>query len=352
MIVTALFAQAVLVLILFFIFTNGMHDIGNIIGTMVSSGAMKPKRALLLAVFFDFIGPLLGGTMVANAMASLIRVDTIVSKLGRPAVLLVLAAALCGAILWNLFLWWRRLPSSSTHAFFGGLIGAALAATHSTASIEWGFSGFDPLHVRGFAGITAALFFSPMLGFAAGYLMVKFVRFFLRWASPRAALSLKRGQVATSALLAFSHGANAAQKGMGIMALALLSGGFITHYHVPFWIRIACGTALVLGDVLGGWGIVKTVGQGIFRMRPEFGFESQAASALIVLGNSITGGPVSTTHVISTSIMGVGTAVRKKAVRWQRVFDILLSWLLTVPAAMILGAAAYYALSPLGAMLK
>jgi PiT family inorganic phosphate transporter len=331
----------VILLILIFAYFNGLHDISNIIATMISSGSMKARQALLLALIWEIIGPLIGGTMVARAVLSLVHFHEIQSGMGSQALLLVVGSGVLSAIIWSFATWYWGIPSSSSHALCGGLIGAALVSAGRLSIIDWGFRGFDLLSLRGFAGIAAALFISPFLGFIAGFLVCKFMRFLLLWATPKANEKLKRAQWLTASGLAFAHGTNAAQKSMGLLALVLVSGGAIPDFRIGFGIRIICGMAVSLGAIFGGWRIMKTVGEGIFRLRPEHGFDTQLASSMIILGNTFIGGPVSSTHVVSSTIMGVGTAVRQKAVRWQKVFEIILAWFITLPITIILGGVIY-----------
>lgn len=332
-------------LILVFAFFNGLHDIPNIIATMIASGSMKARQALILALIWEILGPLIGGTMVAKAIISLIRFDQIQSVTGKEAILLVLGSAMLSAIMWNFATWRWGLPSSSSHALCGGLVGAALVCSRKLSIIEWGFKGFDLFSLRGFAGIAAALLISPFLGFIAGFLVCKFVRFLLLWATPMANEKLKRLQWLTSSGLAFAHGTNAAQKSMGLLALVLVAGGAIPDFKIGMGIKILCSMAISLGALSGGWRIMKTIGTGIFRLRPEHGFDTQLASSMIILGNSLIGGPVSSTRVVSSTIMGVGTAVRQKAVRWRKVFEIILAWFITLPMTFVLGGVLYMVFS-------
>lgn len=328
-------------LVLVFAYFNGLHDIPNIIATMIASGAMKTRQALILALIWEVLGPLIGGTMVARAVLSLVRFDEIQSAIGSRALLLVVGSGVLSAIIWNLATWRWGIPSSSSHALCGGLLGAALVCARRFSVIQWGFAGFDLFSLRGFAGIAAALLISPFLGFIAGFLVCKVMRFILLWATPKANEKLKKAQWITSSGLAFAHGTNAAQKSMGLLALVLVAGGAVPDFKIGFGIKIVCGLAVSLGALSGGWRIMKTVGEGIFRLRPEHGLDTQVASSLIIMGNSFIGGPVSSTHVVSSTIMGVGTAVRKKAVRWRKVAEIVLAWFITLPITMILGGALY-----------
>jgi PiT family inorganic phosphate transporter len=390
---------AVLVVILFD-YTNGFHDASNVVATMISSGAMTPRCAVLLASLFEFLGPLLGGTAVANTLGKLVDMEYVQKEMGQEvfvvhaqteagqrswrvrhihtreekvfrteadllaylraesvpgqaqrfgqrAFLLVILAAVLGAIFWNLLTWYLGLPSSSSHALVGGLVGATLAATRQWEAIRWGFHDFNLLHPHGVLGVLVALFVSPLLGFLLGAAVQKITRFLLRRASPRANDWLKRLQWLTSSALAFSHGTNDAQKSMGVITLLLFASGSLPRFEVPLWVQGVCASAITLGILSGGWRIMRTIGRGIFRLRPIHGFSSQLASAAVVLGHALIGGPVSTTHVVSSTVMGVGTAERKKAVRWNKVGDILAAWGLTLPAAALAGAGCYALLSPL-----
>lgn len=332
----------VFLLILVFAFFNGLHDIPNIIAAMIASGSMKAKQAVILALIWEIIAPLAGGSMVAKAIVSLVRFDEMQSIVGKESILLVLGSAVSAAIIWNFITWRWGIPSSSSHALCGGLLGASLVCVRRLSIIRWGIAGFNPFALKGFAGVAAALFISPFLGFIAGFVVCKFMRFLLLRATPKANEKLKKAQWITASGLAFAHGTNAAQKFMGLSALVLVTGGAISDFRIGFGIKFACGLALCMGAFSGGWRIIKTVGTGIFRLRPEHGFDSQLASSLIICGNSFIGGPVSSTHVVSSTIMGVGTAVRQKAVRWKKVFEIILAWFITLPMTFILGGLLYW----------
>ena len=331
-------AVVAIVLALIFDFTNGFHDASNLVATMLASRAMPPPRAVILASTFEFLGPILGGTAVANTVGKILNED------GTGILVPVVLAAIIAAIAWNLFTWYFGIPSSSSHALIGGLVGAALVATRSTTSVHWGFHGFDPLHPSGVFGVAMALMISPFLGFIAGFVLQKITAFALRGATPRANTGLKRLQWVTASILAFSHGTNDAQKTMGIITLLLVSGGWITTFEVPLWVKGSAALMIALGALSGGWRIMRTIGRGIFKVRPIHGFSSQAASAAVILGNALTGGPVSTTHVVSSTVMGVGTASKVRAVKWGRVGDIVLTWLITIPASMLLAALVFLAI--------
>ena len=341
-----------LILIMIFTFTNGMHDVSNIIATMISSGAMSPRKALTIASIFEFLGPLLGGSMVAATMASLFSLENIYETLGKNHAIFIVNAGVIGAITWNMITWYFGLPSSSTHALFGGLVGATVLATRDFENVSWGFHNFNLLHPKGFAGIAAALIISPVMGFMMGWILTRLVRFFLKWASPGINEILKKSQVVTASALAFGHSTNAVQKSLGLMAIVLVSGGIFQDFRVPLWVKLLGAAAISAGALSGGWRIMKTVGRGIFRLKPEHGFDTQAASASIILFHSLIGGPVSTTHVVSSTIMGVGSATRKRAVRWEKVKGITLAWFLTLPASMLLGGFFYLIISPVADMIS
>jgi len=336
----------IIFLILLFSLSNGAHDVGNIIATILSTGALSARRALALVVICEILGAIAGGTLVAHAIMSLVHVKDIITVWGSGSVLLIVGGGVSAALAWNVITLILGLPSSSTHALCGGLLGAALLATRQTGMIEWGFRGFNILRIAGVAGIAASLFLSPILGFGAGYLIAVFVREALKRATPRVNVFLKRAQVFAACCLALSHGTNDPQKSMALIALALAMGGFAHDIQIGLELKVLCGAAMALGTLIGGWRIVKTLGRGIFHLRPEHGFETQFASALIILGNSALGGPVSTTHIVSSTVMGIGTAVRVKAVRWQKVREILLAWILTVPSTMVLGGIFYLIFLP------
>lgn len=387
--------------VLLFDYTNGFHDVSNIVATMIASGAMTPRSALLLASLFEFLGPLLGGTAVASTIGTLVdtelvqremgaevfvvssRIDAAgrrnwrvrsiharqerwisseeellaclregssperAQRFGQRLLLRILLAAVLGATSWNLLTWYFGLPSSSSHGLVGSLVGATLTATGRWEAIDWGVHEFNLFHPRGVVGVLAALLVSPLVGFLLGAVVQKTSRFLLRRASPRANRWLCRLQWGTASLLAFSHGTNDAQKSMGVITLLLLSSGYLSRFEVPFWVKFICSLALLLGVLSGGWRIMRTLGRSIFRLRPIHGFSSQLASAIVVLGQALLGGPVSTTHVVASTVMGVGTAERKKAVRWSKVGNILAAWVLTLPAAALMAALSYALLSPL-----
>lgn len=331
-----LLAVITVVIVLVFDYTNGFHDAANIVATVIASRAMTPAQAVVVVGVFEFLGPLLGGTAVANTIGKFVALDGIAPVFS----LSILLCGLTGAIVWNLATWYFGIPSSSSHALVGGLIGAVTVAVGSE-HVVWGFTELAAGHVTGIVKVLAALVLSPLLGFWAGYLVHRLLALLLRAARPAANSGLRLAQFATAAGLAFSHGANDAQKSMGILTLVLLLGGFIPRFEVPFWVMLACATAITLGILSGGWRIVRTLGFAIYRVRPVHALGSQLTSAVVILAASAAGAPVSTTHVVATSIMGIGASERPRAVRWAKAKDIATTWVITIPGAALVAIQAY-----------
>jgi PiT family inorganic phosphate transporter len=317
------------VIVLLFDYTNGFHDAANIIATVIASRAMLPMQAVLIVGVFEFLGPLLGGTAVANTIGKFVNLSDL-----EPLVsLTILVSGLGGAIVWNLYTWARGIPSSSSHALVGGLIGAVLLSVDAS-HVMWGFSElFQHGRLTGVMKVLLALILSPVIGFWVGFAIHRFFRLAFRAASPRINKRLRWGQYLTAAGLAFSHGANDAQKSMGMLTLILLLGGHIDKFEVPFWVMLACASALTLGIMSGGWRIVRTLGFAIYRVRPLHALNSQLTSAAVIFAASLAGAPVSTTHVVATSIMGIGASERPRAVRWNKAKEIATTWVITIPGA-------------------
>jgi PiT family inorganic phosphate transporter len=329
-----LLAVLAVLMVIAFDFTNGFHDAANIVATLIASRAMQPMQAVILVGVFEFLGPLLGGTAVANTIGSFIQL----SDLPREVSLTVLVSGLAGAIAWNLITWRKGIPSSSSHALVGGLIGSILLAVDAS-HVVWGFEQLLMHgHLTGVTKVLLALVLSPIIGFWVGYGVHKFFSLVFRTATPRLNQRLRWGQYITAGGLAFSHGANDAQKSMGILTMVLLLGGFIPTFEVPFWVVLTCATALTLGIMSGGWRIVRTLGFAIYKVRPLHALNSQLTSAAVIFSASLVGAPVSTTHVVATSIMGIGASERPRAVRWGKAGEIALTWVITIPAAACMGA--------------
>jgi PiT family inorganic phosphate transporter len=314
-----------------FAFTNGIHDASNSIAALVATRAARPLQAVVLAAVFNVLGPLLVGSAVADTIGGIVTV-------GGSVGVDVIGAGLLAAVVWNATTWALGLPSSSGHALIGGLIGAALAAGGVDA-IQWG--GIEDGHPVGVLGTLIALAVAPVLGAAAAFAMIRG----LRWAARRATRRV-RGPVigaewGLSAALAFSHGANDAQKSVGVIAALLVADGRLESLSAPLWAPVGCALALTLGTALGGWSIVKTVGRRIYRITPLDGVASQSASAGVIFGASLVGAPVSTTQVVASSVLGVGGGRRRwRHVHWIVVRHIALGWAITMPASALVAAAA------------
>ncbi len=312
-----------IVLALAFDLLNGIHDSSNIVATMISSRALSPKMALAITAVAHFFGPFIFGVAVAKTIG-----DEIV-KSGSISIGMIIAA-LTGAIIWNLLTWWLGMPSSSSHALIGGITGAVVCG-----------AGWQALKLVGFEKVLIALFASPIVGFIVGWLVIKVV-YLLSWnATPKINWFFKKSQILTSIALALSHGTNDAQKSMGIITLGLVTGGYLTSFVVPVWVILLCATMIATGTAVGGWRLIRTLGAKFYKIRPVDGFSSQVASASVILGASLVGGPVSTTQVVSTTIMGVGAADRINKVRWGVAGEIATAWFLTIPATALLSAGLY-----------
>ncbi|PWB56563.1 MAG: anion permease [Anaerolineales bacterium] len=317
----------IIILALVFDFLNGVHDSSNVVATMISSRALPPRVALWMTAAANFVGPFIFGVAVAETIGNEVVESAAIN-------LLVILAALTSAILWNLLTWYLGFPSSSSHALIGGLIGAVLID-----------AGWSAIMLPGLLKVLLSLFLSPMIGFAFGFIVLRLIYLACWNASPRVNKYFNRGQILTSLSLALSHGTNDAQKTMGIITLALVTGGYLSTFEVPKWVILACATMIAAGTALGGWRLIKTLGAKFFRIRPVDGFSSQLASSVVILSASLVGGPVSTTQVVSSSIMGVGAAERKNKVRWGVAQEIGMAWLLTIPATALVGAGIYWVIS-------
>lgn len=302
-----------IVFALAFDFLNGFHDSANVVATIISSRTMSSRMALTMAALADFSGPFLFGVAVAKTIGHGITVpDSITIE--------VLIAALVSACTWNLVTWYFGIPSSSSHALIGGLIGAVLIG-----------GGINALISKGIVKIVLALFLSPIVGLFFGWLMMKLTYRLLKKASPRANYFFKIGQIPTAIALALSHGANDAQKTMGVITLGLVITGYQQEFSVPLWVILISASAISLGTFSGGWRLIRTLGTKFYKIKPIHSFTSQLASAMVIITASLFGGPVSTTQVVSMSIMGAGAGERLSKVRWLVLKEIFLSWVLTIP---------------------
>ncbi|MBI1423022.1 MAG: inorganic phosphate transporter [Gammaproteobacteria bacterium] len=321
-------------LLVMFDFTNGFNDTANMVASVIACRAMTPAQAIMLVALFTFLGPVIAGTAVADTVGGFV----ILNDLPATSAISVLLSGALSAILINLIAWSRGLPSSSTHALVGGLSGAVMVAAGAD-HVVWGWQALITQgHWSGVMKILATLLFSPLLGFVAGWLLHRVMRVVLRRAHPGVNQSLRHLQWLGAAWLAFSHGANDAQKTMAVITLVLVVSGVLPHFAIPLWVILLCATSITLGTLSGGWRIIRTVGFGIYRLRPLHAFDSQLASAAVISAAAAIGGPVSTTHVVSTSIMGIGAAERPRAVRWGKAAEILFTWFVTLPASAVLAA--------------
>ena len=311
-------------LALLFDFLNGFHDSANVVATMISSRAMTPTAALLIASSANFVGPFVFGVAVAKTIGQDVASPSSIN-------IAVLLAALLSASIWNIITWFFGIPSSSSHALIGGIIGAVLVG-----------SGWQVLKFEGLALVGIALFLSPVLGFLIGQLTMRISMWSVRNATPKANLFFKYAQIPTAFTLALSHGTNDAQKTMGIITMGLVVLGYQESFVVPWWVILASATAIGIGTASGGWRIIHTLGGKFYKIRPIHSFTSQLSSMLVILTASLLGGPVSTTHVVSSAIIGVGAAQRKSQIRWGVMSDILVAWFLTVPVSAGFAAGLYF----------
>ena len=324
------FSEPTLILLILlaviFDFLNGVHDSSNIVATMIASRAFSPRVALGVTAIAHFVAPFLFGVAVATTIGEDI-IDANAINNG------VIIAALLSAILWNLFTWFVGIPSSSSHALVGGLIGAVAVG-----------AGLQAIYLDGMMKVLIALFISPIIGFIGGFLFTKLILFLARGASLRINWFFKRSQIITAVTLAFSHGTNDAQKTMGIITLGLVTSGFLDTFYVPMWVVTISAGAIALGTAMGGWRLIKTLGGKFYKIRPVDAFSAQTTSTVVILGASLLGEPVSTTQVVSSSIMGVGSAERLSKVRWGVGRDMAMAWLVTIPVTALLAAVIYWIL--------
>jgi PiT family inorganic phosphate transporter len=315
----------VIVVALGFDFTNGFHDTANAVATSVSTRALTPRMAVLVASVAN-----LAGAFVTTAVAKTVGKDVVDSGLINTKTVL---AALLGAIVWNLLTWWFGLPSSSSHALIGGLVGAALVQSGSEGVLWHGLAH----------KVVIPALVAPLIAFTAAFsLMLVIYWSFSRITRGVANRGFRLGQLLSGTFMAFTHGANDAQKTMGVIALALFANGNLKEFEIPIWVKVAAGLAIGLGTYVGGWRIMRTLGQRIYRIEPETGFAAQAAAGATIYAATKYGYPLSTTHVISGAVMGAGSTQRLSAVRWGVAGNIVTAWILTIPAAGAVAAALYW----------
>jgi len=310
-----------------FDFTNGFHDTANAVATSVSTRALTPRLAVLTAALAN-----LAGAFVTTAVAKTVGKGIIDTGLATEKTVL---AAVLGAIVWNLITWWFGLPSSSSHALIGGLVGAALVQSGSKG-VEW----------HGIAHkVAIPAVIAPALAFIAAFGLLLAIYWAFKWMTPGVAnRTFRLGQLASGTWMAFTHGANDAQKTMGVIALALYTHHSISTFYIPWWVKVAAGVSIGAGTYVGGWRIMRTLGQRIYGMQPENGFSAQTTAGATIYLATHFGYPLSTTHVISGAVMGAGATKRLSAVRWGVAGNIVVAWILTIPAAALVAAACYWPL--------
>jgi PiT family inorganic phosphate transporter len=310
----------VITLAILFGFLNGVRDSSNIVATMISSRAFHPQTALAITAVAEFLGPFLFGVGVAN---------TIGSQIVAPGALTLkeLLACLIGAIIWNLITWFLGLPGSSSHALIGGIIGAVLMGV-----------GVHAIILSGLYKVLIALLASPLIGFAGGYLITRLIYFLATHATPRINDFFKNAQFFTAIALGLSHGTNDSQKTMGIITLSLVISGVLPAFRVPLWVVAVSAAAMAIGAGFGGWRMIRTLGAKFYKIRPLHSFAAQLTSSIVMISASLFGVPVSTSQVVSSAIIGVGSAERFSKVRWSVAGDIAVSWIITVPASALLTA--------------
>lgn len=315
---------AVVVLALVFDYINGFHDTANAIATSISTKALPPRVAIILAACLNFFGALSGTAVAATIGKEIVKPEMVTG--------MVLIAALISAIFWNLFTWYFGIPSSSSHALIGGLTGSVI-----------GSFGIQQVKWYGFAKILAGLILSPILGLIIGsIIMIVLFWIFAKSSPSRINNKFRKLQIVSACMASFAHGSNDAQKSMGIITLTLISGGLIGTFHVPLWVKASCALAMAAGTALGGWKIIRTMGGKIFRIEPINGFAADFTASIIIWSASLFGVPVSTTHVVSSSIMGVGAAKRIRGVRWNIARQIVIAWVVTIPSSALVAIGIIY----------
>ncbi|MBN1167305.1 MAG: inorganic phosphate transporter [Methanospirillaceae archaeon] len=331
---------ASLILAFFFTFTNGFQDASSVAASFIASRSATPAQGILMVGIMDFLGALLGGSAVAFTISSIFTVPL------NAAMVCVLFTALLAAIFWNLLTWWFGIPSSSTHALIGGMVGAGIAA-FGVSGINWGLAELitSPVHLAGMTKICFFLIVSVLLGLICGFAMKKTTRFLLANATRKINRKIIRINWITTAIMAFTNGANDAQKQLGVIAMVLFSTGEIATLEIPVWTRIVCAALLALGTFGGGWRIMKTLGNRIFNIKPIHSFDSQVSSGGVILVSTLLGAPVSSSHVITTSILGVGAAQNLRKVQWSVGTDIIFAMIITIPVTMLLAAGMYICLT-------
>ena len=326
-------------LVLLYDFTNGFHDAADMIATAIASRTMTPAVAIIIVSVFTFLGPFLGGLAVADTIGQFVVIDHTEMYIAQSVVL----SAVLAAISYNLITWKFGLPSSSSNSLTSGLVGAALYALGSS-HVKWGITALLDGHIEGFMRIVAGIIFSPLAGFLVGFLIMKLFLLLFKRLSIKSKKLFVITQYFTVSWLAFSHGTNDGQKGMGVIGMLLLASQVYPTYTVPDWVILSCASAITLGTMFGGWSIIKTVGFRIYKVKVYHSVADQIGAAAVILGSSLIGAPTSTTQVVTTTLMGVGAGEHPKHVRWGVTGDIVKGWLFNIPSSMIMGAIFCYLL--------
>jgi len=315
----------VIFLALAFDFINGFHDTANAIATSVSTRALKPRTAIILAAVMNFVGAIMFTGVAKKIGGSVADPSTLDNGIE------VVIATLLAAIIWNLLTWWLGIPSSSSHALIGALAGAVFVGAGSN-HVKW----------SGFIEIVEGLLLSPLIAFVVGYIIMTILKWIFAKRSPHTVnKGFRMMQIVTAAAQSFTHGTNDAQKAMGIITFALVASGRLDHLEVPLWVKIAAATSMALGTSVGGWKIIKTMGTKIFKIEPINGFAADFTSASVIFGATLLHLPVSTTHAVTSAILGVGSAKRFSEVKWSLAGRIVVTWFITIPISAILAGIIY-----------
>lgn len=323
----------IIIIALFFDFTNGAHDCANAIATVISTKALTPKTAVLMAAVLNLLGAFLGTEVATTLGKGIVNTEVVIGDH------ILVLAALCGAIFWNLITWHNGIPSSSSHALIGGLIGSSIVST--------GFGGLNFISIL--QKIVLPLFLAPLLGFFVGFIFMTFISFlFAKIHRKKLTKKFTQLQIISAAFMATSHALNDAQKTMGVITLALFIFNKIESITVPFWVKAVCAVAMAAGTAVGGWKIIKTMGSSIFKLEPVHGFAAETSAAAVIIVASILGAPISTTHTITACIFGVGSTKRLSAVRWFVAANLIKAWMLTIPASAAIGIGFFYFFSFIG----
>ena len=323
----------IVVVALIFDFTNGAHDCANAIATVVSTKVLSPRTAVFMAAALNLVGAFLGNEVAHTLGKGIVNTDVVMGSQ------ILVLAALIGAIAWNLLTWYYGLPSSSSHALIGGLIGAAVMSA--------GLGSLNGMSI--FKKIILPMILSPLAGYVVSYLvMITLLLIFANSDRKKVAQKFKKLQILSAAFMATSHGLNDAQKTMGVITLALLLFHQIDAIIIPFWVTLSCASAMGLGTAMGGWKIIKTMGHRISKLDPTNGFAAETSASLVITGASLIGAPISTTHTITACIFGVGSAKRMSAVRWEVAANLVVAWIITIPASGTIAAISYFLLKTLG----